>query len=79
MDSRTATPEQLIEHADFLRALARALLRDEHRAEDAVQEIFVSLMSSAGRYDPMQASEATFVAMVARRRLIDRRRAAERR
>jgi RNA polymerase sigma-70 factor (ECF subfamily) len=48
-------------------------------AEDAVQEIFVSLMSSAGRYDPMQASEATFVAMVARRRLIDRRRAAERR
>lgn len=48
-------------------------------AEDAVQEIFVSLLDSAKRYDPVQATEATFIAMIARRRLIDRRRAAERR
>lgn len=48
-------------------------------AEDAVQEIFVNLITSAKRYDPARASEATFIAMVARRRLIDRRRAAERR
>jgi RNA polymerase sigma-70 factor, ECF subfamily len=43
-------------------------------AEDAVQEIFVDLWKSAGRFKPVGASEAAFVAMIARRRLIDRRR-----
>jgi RNA polymerase sigma-70 factor (ECF subfamily) len=43
-------------------------------AEDAVQDIFVDLWKSAGRFDPDVASEAVFVAMIARRRLIDRRR-----
>jgi RNA polymerase sigma-70 factor, ECF subfamily len=43
-------------------------------AEDAVQEIFLDLWKSAGRHDPGIASEAAFVAMIARRRLIDRRR-----
>jgi len=48
-------------------------------AEDAVQEIFLDLWKSAARFDPQIASEATFVAMIARRRLIDRRRAHRRR
>jgi RNA polymerase sigma-70 factor (ECF subfamily) len=39
-----------------------------------VQEIFTELWSCAGRYDPQRSSETAFVAMVARRRLIDRRR-----
>jgi RNA polymerase sigma-70 factor, ECF subfamily len=43
-------------------------------AEDAVQEIFVDLWRSAARYDPSVASETAFVAVLARRRLIDRRR-----
>jgi len=43
-------------------------------AEDAVQEIFIDLWKSAGRYDPQIAKETTFVLMLARRRLIDRRR-----
>jgi RNA polymerase sigma factor (sigma-70 family) len=46
----------------------------ERDAEDAVQEIFVDLWSNAGRYDPSRSSEAAFVAMVGRRRLIDRQR-----
>lgn len=41
-------------------------------AEDAVQEIFIELWKSAGRFDPNKASEKTFIATIARRRLIDR-------
>jgi RNA polymerase sigma-70 factor, ECF subfamily len=48
-------------------------------AEDAVQEVFLDLWKSAGRYDPHVASETAFVAMIARRRLIDRRRMRARR
>lgn len=40
-------------------------------AEDAVQEVFISLWKSAHRFDPSKASEKTFIATVARRRLID--------
>src|ERR1043165_482447 len=48
-------------------------------AEDAVQEIFLDLWKSAARFDPQIASEPAFVAMIARRRLIDRRRTRRRR
>lgn len=48
-------------------------------ADDAVQEIFVDLWKSAARFDPSIATEATFVAMIARRRLIDRGRRRQRR
>lgn len=47
-------------------------------AEDAVQEIFIDLWKSAPRFQESVASEAAFVAMIARRRLIDRRRRTER-
>ena len=43
-------------------------------AEDVVQEVFINLWKSAGRFDPSIASEATFVSMIARRRLVDRQR-----
>jgi RNA polymerase sigma-70 factor (ECF subfamily) len=43
-------------------------------AEDAVQDIFVEIWRSAGRFDPAIASEATYITMIARRRLIDRSR-----
>ncbi|MEM6331467.1 MAG: sigma-70 family RNA polymerase sigma factor, partial [Planctomycetota bacterium] len=40
-------------------------------AEDAVQEVFLAVWKNAGRYDAAIASEATFVTMICRRRLID--------
>jgi len=55
-------------------SLARRLLHSPSEAEDAVQEVFVELWKNASRFDPSIASETTFVAMIARRRLIDRRR-----
>lgn len=48
-------------------------------AEDAVQEIFVSVWKNADRFDPQKGSEVTFIATIARRRLIDRMRQTGRR
>lgn len=55
-------------------SLARRILRRPSEAEDAVQEVFIELWKNASRFDPTVASETTFVAMIARRRLIDRAR-----
>lgn len=59
-------------------SLVRRFCYEPSEAEDAMQEIFIDLWRSAGRFEPAMASEATFVAMIARRRLIDRRRRAMR-
>lgn len=55
-------------------SLARRMLSDRDLAEDVVQEIFIDLWRSAGRYEPSRAAETSFVATIARRRLIDARR-----
>lgn len=53
-------------------------LKDED-AEDLLQEVMIEVWKSAERYDPSQASEPAFVAMITRRRLIDRIRRQQRR
>jgi RNA polymerase sigma-70 factor (ECF subfamily) len=55
------------------------MLRDPEEAEDAVQEIFIDIWKNAGRFDESMSSETTFIAMIARRRLIDRIRHSARR
>ncbi len=52
--------------------------KDRDIAEDMVQEIFLAIWKSADRYDPERASESTFIATIARRKLIDSRRKADR-
>lgn len=42
--------------------------------EDAVQEVFVEVWRSAGRYDSAMGGEPAFIATIAHRRLIDRQR-----
>ncbi|MCC6969695.1 MAG: sigma-70 family RNA polymerase sigma factor [Phycisphaerales bacterium] len=59
-------------------SLARRMTPTHAEAEDAVQEIFVEVWKNAYRYDASVASETAFIAMIARRRLIDRRRRAGR-
>lgn len=53
-------------------SLAKRYCPDRAEAEDAVQDVFVELWEKAERFDPSKASEKTFVAMITRRRLIDR-------
>jgi RNA polymerase sigma-70 factor, ECF subfamily len=53
-------------------SLAKRMLRNPDDAEDAVQEIFTDIWKNAGRFDEAQSSETTFIAMIAKRRLIDR-------
>jgi len=60
-------------------SLARRIGLSDSETEDAIQEVFTSIWQNAGRYDPSIASETAFVATIARRRLIDRRRKVGRR
>jgi len=55
------------------------MLRNSDEAEDAVQEIFVDIWKNAERFDESKSSETTYIAMIARRRLIDRIRYSTRR
>lgn len=74
-----AVQECIEAYSSLVWSLARRFTRSTADAEDAVQEIFLDLWKSAARFEPGRASEKTFVAMVARRRLIDLLRRAERR
>jgi len=59
--------------------LARRWSASDADAEDAVQEVFLALWRIAASFDETKSSEKTFIAMVARRRLIDRIRHSNRR
>jgi len=47
--SSSPVPSDLFEHASFLRALARALLGDEHLAEDVTQDAYVAALRAPPR------------------------------
>ena len=74
-----AVRECLDTYGGLVWSLARRMLRNTEDAEDVVQDVFVDIWKNAPRYDESQASETTFIAMIARRRIIDRIRYASRR
>lgn len=76
---RTAVEDCLSAYGGLVWSIARRMLRNNDDAEDAVQEIFIDVWKNAERFDPSQSSETTFIAMIARRRIIDRIRYANRR
>ncbi len=67
----TAVADCLNRYGGLVWSLARRFSPDEQAAEDAVQDIFVQLWKNADRFNAEIASEKTFIAMIARRRLID--------
>ena len=74
----TALDECIERYGGLVWSLARRLSPSVADAEDAVQEIFVDLWKNADRFRDEVAGEPTFVAMLARRRLIDRLRKSRR-
>lgn len=58
--------------APLVATLARRMLADPSLFEDAVQEVFIELWKAAPRFDPAAGAARTFVATIAKRRLIDR-------
>jgi RNA polymerase sigma factor (sigma-70 family) len=76
---KSAVDDCLNRYGGLIWSLAKRWLGNVPDAEDATQEIFVELWQQASKFDPSVAAESTFVAMVARRRLIDRMRKESRR
>jgi RNA polymerase sigma-70 factor (ECF subfamily) len=68
----SAVRECIDQYGALVWSLARRLSRTPADAEDATQEIFLDIWRSAFRYDSSQGSPQVFIAMIARRRLIDR-------
>ncbi|MGI8884975.1 MAG: RNA polymerase sigma factor [Pyrinomonadaceae bacterium] len=76
---KAAVQDCLNVYGGLIWSLARRMSPNTDDAEDAVQEIFIDIWKNAERFDAAQSSETTFVAMIARRRLIDRLRYSNRR
>ena len=73
-----AVRECVQQYGALVWSMARRWSAHASDAEDAVQEIFIDLWRTASRYDSARATEAGWVAMIARRRLIDRTRRLQR-
>lgn len=69
---QSAVQDCLDKYSGLVWSLARRMTRSNADAEDVVQEIFIDVWKNAGRFDESKSSETTFIAMIARRRLIDR-------
>ena len=67
-----AVTECIDRYGALVWSVARSFLSDDSQAEDAVQDVFIDLWKSAARFDASVSSETTFVATIARRRMIDR-------
>jgi len=67
-----AVAECLYRYGGLVWSMARHLSPNESDAEDAAQEIFTEVWQNAHRFNLAHASEAIFITVLARRRLIDR-------
>ncbi len=73
-----AVRECVARYGSLVWSLVRRWSPDAQEAEDAVQDVFIDLWRTAARFDPARATEPGWVAMITRRRLIDRMRRRQR-
>jgi len=67
-----ATSECVNRYKGLIWSITKGFISNPADAEDAVQDIFIAIWQSAGRYNPDIAAESTFISTIARRRLIDK-------
>lgn len=72
----TATAELYDRFGALVYRMAIQAMPNRAEAEDAVQEVFIRLWRTAGRYDPSRAALVTWVMLISRRHLVDRLRRA---
>lgn len=71
----SAVRECIDRYGGLVYSIASRFCRDKRDVEDACQDIFLDLWKNASSFDPARGcAEATFIALIARRRLIDRSR-----
>ncbi len=66
-----AVAEVIDRYGGLIATLANRYCLNPADRDDAIQEIFVELWIHAARFQPEKGAEVTFVAMIARRRLVD--------
>ena len=68
----SATAELYDRFGALVYRMAIQAMPNRAEAEDAVQEVFIRLWRTAGRYDPSRAALVTWVMLITRRHLVDR-------
>ncbi|MEZ6105186.1 MAG: sigma-70 family RNA polymerase sigma factor [Pirellulaceae bacterium] len=69
---RSAFLDCVRQYGKFVTAIAARAISDRHEREDIVQEIFFDVWRTSPRFDAERGSELSFIATIARRRVIDR-------
>ena len=68
---QSAVVEVIDLYGGLIATLANRYCLNPADTDDAIQEVFVELWKNAARFQPEKGAEVTFVAMIARRRLVD--------
>jgi RNA polymerase sigma-70 factor (ECF subfamily) len=76
---RLAFAEFYDRHSTLMFSVAAKILNDAGEAEDVLQETFVQIWEKAAKFDPKLGKAASWAAILARNRAIDRIRASQRR
>jgi len=69
---RSAVDDCIEKYGGLIWSIGKRYLRDVADLEDVTQEVFIELWQTAKRFDPARGTEPNFVALVARRRMVDR-------
>lgn len=78
-NDEAAVAELYDRFAPLVYRMAYRALASRAETEDAMQDIFIRLWRTAGRFDPSRASLITWVMLIARRQLVDQLRRLRRR
>lgn len=71
-DDEQAVAEFYDRFGGLVYKIAYQMMPTQADAEDAVQDIFVRLWRTSGRYDPNRAAVSTWVVLISRRYMVDR-------